>query len=43
MTMRQGLATVAVAEAVIESAGTGQTVDVRLPEIRLDPASSVSA
>jgi UDP-N-acetylglucosamine 3-dehydrogenase len=43
VTMEQGLATVAVAEAVIESAGTGRTVDVRLPEISLDPASSVSA
>jgi UDP-N-acetylglucosamine 3-dehydrogenase len=43
VTMEQGLATVAVAEAVIESAGTGRTVDVRLPELRLDPADSVNA
>jgi len=31
VTMAQGLATVAVAEAVIESANTGRTVDVALP------------
>src|SRR5918912_1805014 len=43
VTMEQGLATVAVAEAVIESAGSGRTVDVRLPEVSLDPAGSVPA
>jgi UDP-N-acetylglucosamine 3-dehydrogenase len=38
VTMAQGLAAVAVAEAVIESASTGRTVDVRLPEVALEPA-----
>jgi UDP-N-acetylglucosamine 3-dehydrogenase len=36
VTMAQGLATVAVAEAVIESAATGRTVDVKLPEVALE-------
>jgi UDP-N-acetylglucosamine 3-dehydrogenase len=36
VTMAQGLATVAVAEAVIESASTGRTVDVTLPEVALE-------
>src|SRR3954451_188975 len=35
-TMAQGLATVAVAEAVIESASNGRTVDVKLPEVSLE-------
>jgi UDP-N-acetylglucosamine 3-dehydrogenase len=36
VTMAQGLATVAVAEAVIESASSGRTVDVKLPEVALE-------
>jgi UDP-N-acetylglucosamine 3-dehydrogenase len=36
VTMAQGLATVAVAEAVIESAATGWTVDVELPDVALE-------
>jgi predicted dehydrogenase len=36
VTMAQGLAAVAVAEAVIESASTGRTVDVTLPEVALE-------
>jgi UDP-N-acetylglucosamine 3-dehydrogenase len=39
VTMAQGLATVAVAEAVIESASTGRTVDVTLPEVAIEPAT----
>jgi len=35
VTMAQGLATVAVAEAVIESSSSGRTVDVKLPEVAL--------
>ena len=35
MTMEQGLATVAVAEAVIESASTGRTMDVAVPQVSL--------
>lgn len=37
VTMAQGLAAVAVAEAVIESASDGRTVDVRLPEVAIEP------
>ncbi|MGZ4611733.1 MAG: Gfo/Idh/MocA family protein [Kineosporiaceae bacterium] len=37
VTMAQGLAAVAVAEAVIESASEGRTVDVRLPEVAIEP------
>jgi predicted dehydrogenase len=36
VTMAQGLATVAVAEAVIESASSGRTADVKLPEVALE-------
>jgi predicted dehydrogenase len=36
VTMAQGLATVAVAEAVIESASSGRTVEVKLPEVALE-------
>ena len=35
VTMEQGLATVAVAEAVIESASTGRTMDVAVPQVSL--------
>jgi predicted dehydrogenase len=38
VTMAQGLATVAVAEAVIESASSGRTVDVELPQVAIQDA-----
>ena len=41
--MGQGLATVAVAEAVIESARSGRTVDVKLPEVALSEAAETPA
>jgi predicted dehydrogenase len=42
VTMAQGLATVAVAEAVIESASSGRTVEVKLPEVALDSPETVA-
>ena len=43
VTMEQGLATVAVAEAVIASAAGGRTVDVRFPELTVLPEPQETA